>query len=95
MDDFQRELLARLPLAQAVFHLFSYVLNGEALGRLYETYRGRCYERELTFEHLVYLVRDASTAAAPASASSTPGRPASCPSRRRTPTPSSRGCRCR
>lgn len=59
MDDFQRELLARLPLAQAVFHLFSYVLNGEALGRLYETYRGRCYERELTFEHLVYLVRDA------------------------------------
>lgn len=59
MDDFQRELLARLPLAQAVFALFSHVLHGPFLEGLYEQHRGRCYQRELSFEQMVYLIRDA------------------------------------
>jgi hypothetical protein len=59
MDDFQRELLARLPLAQAVFHLFSHVLARPFLQELFERHRGRCYERELSFAQMVYLIRDA------------------------------------
>jgi len=56
---FQSELLARLPLAQAVFRLFAYALPEPFLQELYEEHRGRCYERALTFPQLVYLVRDA------------------------------------
>jgi hypothetical protein len=59
MDDFQRELLARLPLVQAVFHLFSHVLARPFLEELFERHRGRCYERELSFAQMVYLIRDA------------------------------------
>ena len=59
MEDFQGELLARLPLARAVFHLFSHVLGEPFLGGLFEAHRGRCYERGLSFPQLVYLVRDA------------------------------------
>src|SRR5688500_16173202 len=56
---FQSELLARLPLAQAVFRLFAYALPEPFLQELYEEHRGRCYEKALTFPQLVYLVRDA------------------------------------
>jgi hypothetical protein len=59
MDDFQQELLERLPLAQAVFALFSHVLSGPFLEEVYEEFRGRCYERELSFPQMVYLIRDA------------------------------------
>src|SRR2546430_16103679 len=59
MDGFQVEALKRLPLAHAVFHLFSHVLDRPQLGELYERYRGRCYERELSFAEVVYLLRDA------------------------------------
>lgn len=59
MDGFAVEVLARLPLAQAVFNLFSYVLDEGYLGELFERHRGRCYERELTFHELVFLLRDA------------------------------------
>ena len=55
MDDFQRELLARLPLAKGVFELFSYVLSPPFLDDLFEEHRGRCYERELSFGQVVYL----------------------------------------
>jgi hypothetical protein len=59
MDGYAIETLARLPLAQAVFELFSYVLDEQGLGELFERHRGRCYERELTFAAVVYLLRDA------------------------------------
>lgn len=59
MDDFQRELLARLPLAQGVLELFSCVLAPPFLDDLFEEHRGRCYERELSFGQVVYLLRDA------------------------------------
>src|SRR5258708_5201997 len=59
MDGFQAEALKRLPLAQAVFYLFSHVLDERHLGDLFERHRGRCYERELSFAAVVYLLRDA------------------------------------
>ena len=59
MDGFQAEALRRLPLAQAVFHLFSHVLDDSHLGDLFERYRGRCYEQDLSFARMVHLLRDA------------------------------------
>lgn len=59
MDDFEGELLARLPLAQAVFVALSHVLDAQSLGRLFEEHRGRCYEKELSFATVVELTRDA------------------------------------
>jgi len=59
MDGYVAETLARLPLARAVFELFSYVLDEPSLGELFERHRGRCYERELAFPTVVYLLRDA------------------------------------
>lgn len=59
MDDFQRELLDRLPLGQAVLSLFSYVLSDPFLDDVYEANRGRCFEGKLTFPAVLHLVRDA------------------------------------
>jgi hypothetical protein len=59
MDDFNRELLARLPLTDSVLTLLSHVLDKQSLQDLFEKYRGRCYERELDFNTFVGLIRDA------------------------------------
>src|SRR4051812_101961 len=59
MDDFQRELLDRLPLGQAVMSLFSYVLSDPFLDGIYEANRGPCYQGKLTFPAVLHLVRDA------------------------------------
>jgi hypothetical protein len=59
MDGFAVEAFARLPLARAVFELFSYVPDESHLDDLFERHRGRCYERGLTFPEVVYLLRDA------------------------------------
>lgn len=59
MDDFDRELLARMPLAEAGLDLFAHVLDERFLGGVFEAHRGRCYERELSFANLAYLIRDA------------------------------------
>lgn len=59
MKSLEREVLRRLPLAEAVLLLFEYVLNQEFLQECFEQHRGRCYEKDLTFASLVYLVRDA------------------------------------
>lgn len=59
MDGFEAEAIRRLPLAAAVFDLFSHVLDQRHLDGLFEAYRGRCYERELSFPEVVYLLRDA------------------------------------
>jgi hypothetical protein len=57
--EFQRELLARLPLADSVFSLLGYLWSPSFLDRLFDAHRGRCYEQDLTFPRLVELVRDA------------------------------------
>jgi hypothetical protein len=59
MDGFEIEALRRLPLAQSVLSLFSYVLSEPMLDAVFEEHRGRCYEGVLTFPTLVDLVRDA------------------------------------
>lgn len=59
MDGFEAEALRRLPLAQAVFHLFSHILDQRHLEDVFERFRGRCYEQELSFAAVVYLLRDA------------------------------------
>jgi hypothetical protein len=59
MDGFAMEVLRRLPLAQSVLSIFSYVLSEPFLDAIFEENRKRCYESILTFSMLVYLVRDA------------------------------------
>lgn len=59
MDGFQQALLTRLPLAQAVLKLFERVFDSEWLEEVYAAHRGRGYERQLRFDQLVYLLRDA------------------------------------
>lgn len=59
MDGFQVELLERLPLAQAALKVFDFVFDPATLNALFEEHRGRCYHRDLSFDTLVHLVRDA------------------------------------
>jgi hypothetical protein len=59
MDGFHAQILARLPLAEAVFSMFSLIASAPLLQRIFEENRGRCYEKCLTFTDLVRLVRDA------------------------------------
>jgi hypothetical protein len=57
--DFDREVLARLPLAEAVLSLWHFVCADDHLDRLYERHRGGTYEKKIPFPLLVHLVRDA------------------------------------
>jgi hypothetical protein len=59
MDDFHVELLNRLPLGQSVLALFAHALAPPFLNDLFEKYRGQCYERVLSFDGMVNLVKDA------------------------------------
>jgi hypothetical protein len=59
MDGFDAQLLARLPLAQAVLELFDHVLDDGLCGQVFDTHRGRCYQDELRFPTLVRVIRDA------------------------------------
>ncbi len=59
MDGFTRELLARLPLAQAVLLAWKHTVEAEFLQEIFENHRGRCYEQVLGFDVLVHLVADA------------------------------------
>src|SRR5882672_2897545 len=59
MDDFESQLLGRLPLAEAVLSLFDYVLDDDLCQALFEQFRGRCYQDKLTFTTVVRIVRDA------------------------------------
>jgi IS4 transposase len=59
MDGFQREVLDRLPLAQAVWTLLRYALDGEFLDRLFEQHRGLGSQRSVEFSLLATLVAEA------------------------------------
>jgi hypothetical protein len=56
---FAHEALARLPLAQAVLLLWQQVADPAFLQDLFARYRGRCYEKALSFPSLVELIADA------------------------------------
>ena len=59
MVEFQRELLDRLPLAEAGLKLFEHVLDEQFLEGVFKRRRGRCYHKRLSFSNLVWLIRDA------------------------------------
>jgi hypothetical protein len=58
-QDFDREVLSRLPLAEATLTLWQFVCDGDALDDLYGRHRGRTYERKIPFPLMAQLVRDA------------------------------------
>lgn len=58
-QDFDREVLSRLPLAEAVLSLWQFICDDAHLGKLYDRHRGRTYEKKITFPLLAHLIRDA------------------------------------
>ena len=59
MDTFECEVLARLPLAKAVWTLLRYVVSPDFAAALFERHRGTGSEMEIRFATLVELVTDA------------------------------------
>ena len=58
-QDFDREVLCRLPLAEAVLSLWQFVCADDCLDDLYNRHRGRTYPKKITFPLMAQLVRDA------------------------------------
>jgi Transposase DDE domain len=54
-----RDVLARMPLAEAVLTLWCWVADATYLDKVFEENRGRCYEKILSFSLMVLLIRDA------------------------------------
>ena len=59
MDCPSAELLARMPLAEAVLWLWRWIADEEHLESLFDRYRGRCYEKVISFPTMVQLIADA------------------------------------
>lgn len=59
MDRPSREMLARMPLAEAVLLLWRWVTSEERMQRLWGLHRGRCYEKRISFALMVHLIADA------------------------------------
>ena len=59
MDAFERDALARLPLAEAVLQLWGHVTQPDALDAIFDCYRGPSYQKELSFATMVHLIADA------------------------------------
>jgi hypothetical protein len=59
MEASTRDILARLPLAEAVLTLWRWVADAGSLDQIFDENRGRGYQKILSFSLIVYLVRDA------------------------------------
>src|SRR5208283_4616865 len=59
MVGYERETLARLPLAEAAYRLLDYVTHEEFLHEVFAHYRGRSYTKIIDFPLLVHLIADA------------------------------------
>lgn len=59
MDLPSKDVLARMPLAEAVLLLWRWVTCEERLAGLWDRFRGRCYERIISFSLMVHLIADA------------------------------------
>lgn len=59
MDDLARQLLAKLPLAEACLNLWAWVCSREALGKVFDQHRGKSYEGVIKFPIMVYLIANA------------------------------------
>ena len=53
------DLCARMPLAEAVLSIWRFVFDEHRLRGLWEQYRGRCYEKIISFPTMTHLVADA------------------------------------
>ena len=56
---YAEQTLARLPLAESVLLLWQQVADPDFLQDLFDRHRGRCYDKVLSFPHLVQLIADA------------------------------------
>jgi hypothetical protein len=59
MDCPSQEMLARMPLAEAVLLLWRWVASEERLQGVWDRHRGRCYELVISFPVIVHLIADA------------------------------------
>src|SRR5579864_5071053 len=59
MDDFGREALRRLPLAEAALRIWALITNKPFLNDVFRQHRGRSFEKILSFPVMVYLIADA------------------------------------
>ncbi|MEQ9586515.1 MAG: hypothetical protein RJS97_00845, partial [Parvibaculaceae bacterium] len=59
MERPSKEILARMPLAEAVLLLWRWVTSEQRMEFLWSSYRGRCYEKIITFGLMVRLIADA------------------------------------
>lgn len=59
MDGFSRDVAKRLPLAEAVLRLFSFICQAQFLGEVFQRHRGRSYQKIIRFSVLVQLIADA------------------------------------
>lgn len=59
MDRPSKEVVARMPLAEAVLLLWKWVTSEKRLQPLWDTHRGRCYEKVISFWLMVHLIADA------------------------------------
>lgn len=59
MSDASIDVLARMPLAEAVLTLWNWVADPVFLDQVFDDHRGRCYHKILSFSHMVSLIRDA------------------------------------
>jgi hypothetical protein len=59
LDEFQRQALQRLPLAEAALRVWAWITDTPFLNQLYQRYRGRSFEKVLTFPVMVYLMAEA------------------------------------
>jgi hypothetical protein len=59
MDCPSEEILSRLPLAEGVLWLWRWITRDERMETVWETHRGRCYKKSISFPVIVQLVADA------------------------------------
>jgi hypothetical protein len=53
------DLCARMPLAEAALSIYRFVFDEQRLNGLWDKYRGRCYEKVISFPTMTHLVADA------------------------------------
>ena len=53
------DVWARMPLATAVLSIWRFVFDEQRLDSLWDQFRGRCYEKVITFANMTRLVSDA------------------------------------
>jgi hypothetical protein len=59
MERPSKETLARMPLAEGVLWMWRWVTCDKRLDVLWDKYRGRCYEKAISFPVMVHLIADA------------------------------------